>query len=84
MKQLIIILNALNYIVIALLIIFNFNNLSEKGLDICRYFLFISCVLFIFSLIMYLITKKEFVLKSSFINLINLIAIFPILLLIMI
>lgn len=84
MKQLIIILNALNYIVIALLIIFNFNNLSEKGLDICIYFLFISCVLFIFSLIMYLITKKEFVLKSSFINLVNLIVIFPILLLIMI
>lgn len=84
MKQLIIILNALNYIVIASLIIFNFNNLFEKGLDICRYFLFISCVLLIFSLIMYLLTKKEFVLKSSFINLINLIAIFPILLLIMI
>lgn len=84
MKQLIIILNALNYIVIASLIIFNFNNLSEKGLDIYRYFLFISCALFIFSLIMYLITKKEFVLKSSFINLVNLIVIFPILLLIMI
>ncbi|PCF48055.1 hypothetical protein B5C09_07015 [Staphylococcus delphini] len=83
MKLLVYCLNTLNYITLLLLIILNHNHLQQIGLDICRYFLFSSILILITSLVIYFIKKNEVLLISVFINIFNIVIIFPMLLILL-
>lgn len=80
MKLTLNLLNIINYLVLVILIVINFNRLSQFGLDICLYFLIASNVLLTISILVYFIYKLESFLISVFINLVNIVIIFPILL----
>jgi len=80
MKLLIHIHNVLNYVILLFLIIFNLHKLSQIGINHCEYFILSSAFILIISLTLYLLKKKEIFLVSVFINIFNLIIVFPILL----
>lgn len=83
MKLTLNLLNIINYLVLVILIVINYNRLSQFGLDICLYFLIASGVLLTISILVYLIYKLESFLVSVFINLVNIVIIFPTLLLVL-
>ncbi|MGF7194204.1 hypothetical protein ACUXOR_000143 [Staphylococcus pasteuri] len=83
MKLTLNLLNIINYLVLVILIVINFNRLSQFGLDICLYFLIASFLLLLASTIFHFIYKADTFLVSILINVFNLAIIFPTLLLVL-
>ncbi|WP_278926690.1 hypothetical protein [Staphylococcus auricularis] len=75
MKWLIWIINLLNYVILAGLIVINYDQLSYIGLYIVEYFWIACSLLTIVSIIVYFVTKKESFLASTLLNLFNIIVI---------
>ncbi|MCE5039321.1 hypothetical protein [Staphylococcus auricularis] len=75
MKWLIWIINLLNYVILAGLIVINYNQLSYIGLHIVEYFWIACSLLTVISIIAYFLTKKESFLASMLLNLFNIIVI---------
>ncbi|MGX0036344.1 hypothetical protein ACUW9N_001490 [Staphylococcus auricularis] len=75
MKWLIWIINLLNYVILAVLIVINYDQLSYIGFYIIEYFWIACSLLMVISIIVYFVTKKEAFLVSTLLNLFNIVVI---------
>mgnify|MGYP006991459895 CR=1 FL=1 len=80
MKSIFYAVNIINYVILVVLLVVNYHNLSYSGLNIVTYFMTASLVLLVISLGYYFYARKDVGLVSMFINIVNLCLIGPMLL----